>query len=103
MLCLPLPKTAISTSAVSRLGKAVRLSLTRMSTSSTQPPYQPVSPPTMTPASRPMPTEPRAIRKVEPAPCTTREKMSRPKLSVPKGWRRQGESIFSAAFMALGS
>ena len=78
------------------LGKAVMASHTRMSTRSAAPPKYPVRQPITVPMIPPMSTTHRAIRNVLPAPSMTRERISRPKLSVPKGWARQGAKNLSA-------
>ena len=48
------------------------------------------------PTTAPMRTTHRAMRKVVPAPSMMRESRSRPKLSVPIGWARQGGRNFRA-------
>ena len=57
----------------------------------------------MRPQPPPMATVHRAMTSVVPAPFMTRLKMSRPKLSVPIQWARDGGSSFSAPDMAEGS
>ena len=59
--------------------------------------------PTTVPTTAPMVTVARAIRKVLPAPCRTRLKMSRPKLSVPSRWAMEGASNLPPTLMAEGS
>ena len=100
---LPGPTTEMMTRASRILGNAVRASPTRMSTSSTTPPKYPVSAPMAVPHTAPMATVATAMANVVPAPCMTRLKMSRPKLSVPIQWARDGPASLGPASMALGS
>ena len=83
------------------LGNDASASFRRMSSSSTQPPYQPVSAPTSVPTTVPMATVPSAMSSVSPAPTITRLKMSRPNLSVPIGCAADGGSRREKS-MALG-
>ena len=54
------------------------------------------------PAAAPMHTVAALMKKVVPAPASTRLKMSRPKLSVPNRCRRHGARNFSLPDMAVG-
>ena len=54
------------------------------------------------PQTHPMATTHTAMRKEVPAPLRTRLKMSRPKLSVPSRWRREGAWFLAEASMAVG-
>ena len=54
------------------------------------------------PARQPIATTHRAIRKVVPAPFSTRLKISRPRLSVPRMWAGEGALIFAAESIAVG-
>ena len=93
----------MSTKASRMLGKAVMASLKRISASSTRPPKYPVQAPTAVPHTAPTATVLTAMRKVVPAPRRTRLKMSRPKLSVPSQWAREGPSSLGPAIRASGS
>ena len=55
------------------------------------------------PHTAPMASVARAMEAVAPAPWSTRLKMSRPKLSVPIQWAREGPANLGPAAMALGS
>ena len=50
----------------------------------------------MVPTTPPMSTTHKAMENVLPAPSMMRESRSRPKLSVPRGWARQGPRNLSA-------
>ena len=91
----------MTTSASRTLGKAVRASLIRIRISSTMPPKYPVRAPMAVPHAAPMATVARAMEAVAPAPFITRLRMSRPKLSVPMRWAREGPA--RSMLMALGS
>ena len=54
------------------------------------------------PTAAPMHTVAALMKKVVPAPASTRLKMSRPKLSVPNRCRRHGARNFSLPDMAVG-
>ena len=92
----------MNTRASRMLGNAVTASLMRISASSSQPPKYPVKAPTSVPTAAPMHTVAALMKKVVPAPASTRLKMSRPKLSVPNRCRRHGARNFSLPDMAVG-
>ena len=89
------------TSVSRMLGKPFTASVTRMTASSSRPPKYPVS----APSRIPIPPENKTTRllmvTVVPRPCITLEKMSLPKLSVPKRCLREGGANFSAADIAV--
>lgn len=86
----PVPRTLITTNASRMLGKPLIASVNRITTSSTIPPKYPVSAPTRIPTPPDRATTSVLIHMVAPMPFITREKMSRPKLSVPKKCCREG-------------
>ena len=92
----PWPMMVMSTRASRMLGKAVMASHTRIRMTSATPPKYPVRQPMRVPTMPPMSTTHKAMKNVLPAPSMIRESRSRPKLSVPRGWARQGPRNLSA-------
>ena len=68
-----------------RNGTAVMTSTVRMITASIHPPRYPAAAPSSDPARNGNTTASTPIRRSMAAPCTTRVRTSRPKLSVPNG------------------
>ncbi len=89
------------TSVRRMLGNPLTASVIRMTISSAMPPKYPVSAPRRMPVEPEMSTTRLLMPMVVPSPFMTLEKMSRPKLSVPKMWSRDGGSNFSDADMAV--
>ncbi len=98
---LPLPRRLIITRVNRILGNPFTASVIRMTTSSSRPPKYPVNAPSRIPAVPDTATTRLLTTTVVPSPCITLEKISRPKLSVPKKCRREGAWNFSAADMAV--
>ena len=82
--CLPFPSKDMITSVSKILGNPFTASVIRMRISSKMPPKYPVNAPNKTPATVEKRTTDVLITSVVPNPCITLEKISLPKLSVPK-------------------
>ena len=99
VLAPSMPATAM---ASTRPGKAIIMSATRMITASTQPPKYPASMPRKEPITNTTATSMNVEDSDVRAPYSTRTKMSRPILSVPKGCSALGGMMDSFRLPLMG-
>ena len=85
-----LPSIAATAKAKMIVGKARKTSTTRIVTVSNFPPMKPETIPMIVPASALKSTTKHAVTRDILAPSITLHKIQRPKLSVPKGYSKQG-------------
>jgi len=85
MFSIWLPRMATSASSSTKLGMVWNASVTRISTSSTQPPKYPAQAPTATPMVIEIEVATTPIIRLIRAPCKMPARMSRPSWSVPSG------------------